>query len=74
MHIELGNDGRYNATRIDIITFHRDSGSPLYLNDVMFVPGLKNHIIVIALEYCGYDVIFSKGKAFLRHIAIGQVK
>lgn len=26
------------------------------------------------LEYCGYNVIFSKGKAFLRHIALGKVK
>ena len=26
------------------------------------------------LEYHGYDVIFRKGKAFLRHKAKGQVK
>ena len=41
----------------------------------MFVPGLKKNIISIAfLEDRGYDVIFSKGKKSLRHIAIGQVK
>jgi len=26
------------------------------------------------LEDKGYDVFFSKGKAFLRHIAMGQIK
>ena len=41
----------------------------------MYVPGLKKNLVSIAmLEDHGYDVIFSKGKAFLRHIASGQVK
>jgi len=41
----------------------------------MYVLGLKKNLVSIAiLEYCGYDVIFSKGKDFLRHIAIGKVK
>jgi hypothetical protein len=75
MHIEIGDDGRYNMTRIGTVTFQRESGSPLRLKDVMFVPGLKKNLISVAvLEDHGYDVIFSKGKAFLRHIATGQVK
>eukprot|EP00253_Pinus_taeda_P020292 PITA_20292 len=52
----------------------RESGSPLTLRDIMYVPGLKNLVFVAMLEDRGYDVIFSKGKAFLRHIATGQVK
>ena len=41
----------------------------------MFVPSLKKNLIFIAiLKDHGYDVIFSKGKADLRHIATGQVK
>ena len=41
----------------------------------MFILSLKKNLIfVLFLEDCGYDVIFSKGKAFLRHISIGQVK
>jgi len=41
----------------------------------MSVPGLKKNLISIeVLEDHGYDVIFSKGKEFLRHIAIEQVK
>jgi len=41
----------------------------------MYVPGLKKNLVFVAmLEDRGYNVIFSKGKAFLRHVATGQVK
>jgi len=41
----------------------------------MYVPRLKkNSVYVSMLEDRGYDVIFSKGKVFLQHIAMGQVK
>ena len=41
----------------------------------MYVPRLKkNSVSIVMLEDRGYDVIFSKGKAFLRHISMGQVK
>jgi len=37
--------------------------------------GLKKKLVSVAmLEHRGYDLIFSKGKVFLRHIATGQVK
>lgn len=40
----------------------------------MYVPKLKNNLVYVSmLEDRGYDAIFSKGKAFLRHIAMGQV-
>eukprot|EP00253_Pinus_taeda_P024352 PITA_24352 len=40
-----------------------------------YVPGLKKNLVSIAmLEDKGYDVVFSKGKAFLRHIAMGHTK
>jgi hypothetical protein len=74
MHIEMGDDGRYNTP--DWYN-HLSEGVrlPLRLKDVMFVPGLKKNLISVAvLEDRGYDVIFNKGKAFLRHIATGQVK
>lgn len=75
MHIEMGDDGRYNMIGIDTITFQRDSGSPLTLKYVMHVPGLnKNLISHSMLEDDGYSMIFSKGKAFLHHIASIQVK
>jgi len=71
----MGDDGRYSATGIGTVTFDRVKASPLRLKDVIFVPGLKKNLIYVeVLEDRGYDVIFSKGKAFLRHIAIGKVK
>ena len=74
MHIEMGDDGRYSQADINIVTFQRDSGSPLTLKYAMYVPGLKKNLVLVAmLENRGYDVIFSKGNAFLCHIAIGQV-
>ena len=75
MHIDMGDEGRYNITSIGRITFQRDSGTPLTLKDVMYVPNLKKNLVSVAmLEDCGYDVIFSKGKVFLRHKSVGQVK
>lgn len=44
---------------ISTVTFQRELGSPLRLKDVMFFLGLKKNLISVA---------------FLRHIAIGQVK
>jgi len=40
MHIEMGDDGRYNATDIGIVTFQREFGSPLTLKYVKYVLSL----------------------------------
>lgn len=41
MHIEMGDDGRYGAIGIGIVTFQWELGSPLRLKDVMFVLGVN---------------------------------
>ena len=75
MHIEMGDDRRYSATDISIITFQREAGTPLTLKDVMNFLGLKNNLVSVAkLEYPSYDVKFSKGNVFLHHKAMGHVK
>ena len=75
MHVELGDGGRYNATGIGTITFQRESGKLILLQDVLHVPGLtKNLISVAMLEDKGYEVVFREGKVFLRHKETGQVK
>ena len=75
MHIEMGDDRKYSVTGLSTINFQREHGAPLTLKNAMYVPGLKKNLVSISmLEDRGYDVIFSKGKAFLRHIATGQVK
>ena len=75
MHIDMGDDGKYSVTRLGTISFQREHGSPLTLKNVMYVLELKKNLVFIAmLEDRGYDVIFLKGKAFLRHVATGLVK
>ena len=59
MHIEMGNDGRYNSIGIIIVTFEKEKESPLHLKDVMFVPGLKkNPTFVLVLEDRVYGIFF----------------
>ena len=73
MHIEMGDDGNYSNTGIGTVTFQRQSCKPFLLKDVMHVPGLKkNLVLVLMLDDTGYDVVFSEGKFFLRHKAIGK--
>eukprot|EP00253_Pinus_taeda_P022816 PITA_22816 len=75
MHIEMGDVGRYSVLGVGTIAFQRKHGAPLTLTDVMYVPGLKKNLVSVAmLEDKGYNVVFSKGKAFLRHIATGHNK
>ena len=75
MHIEMGDDGKYSVTGLGMITFQRKHGAPLTLKNIIYVPGLKKNLVFFAmLEDRRYDVIFSKGKVFLRHIATSQVK
>eukprot|EP00253_Pinus_taeda_P014978 PITA_14978 len=75
MNIEMGDDGKYNVLGVGMIAFQREHGSPLTLTDVKYVPGLKKNLVSVAtLEDKGYDVVFSKGKVFLRQIATGQTK
>ena len=75
IHIEMGDDDRYNATSIRTITFERDSGKPFLLKDVMHVLVLKKNLVSVAmLENRVYDIVFSEGKYFLRHKTMGQTK
>eukprot|EP00253_Pinus_taeda_P032444 PITA_32444 len=75
MHIEMGNDGKYHVSGEGTVVFQREHEAPLTLTDVKYVPGLKKNLVsVVMLEDKGYDVVLSKGKVFLRHIAMGQTK
>ena len=66
MHIEMGDEGWYGATKIGTDTFQIQSGKPFLLKYVMHVPGLKKKLVSVAmLEDRGYDVFFSEGKSFL---------
>ena len=71
MHIDMGDDGRYNATGLGTVTFQREKGALITLGDVMYVPGGKTNLVSVAmLEDRGYDVVFRKGKALLQYITM----
>ena len=71
MHIEMGDDKKYIVLGVGTISFQKEHGAPLTLKNVKYVPGLKKNLVLVTmLEEKGYDVFFSKGKAFLRHIAM----
>ena len=75
VRIDMGDDRRYSVLGVGTVAFQREHGAPLTLTDVMYVPVLKKNLVSVAmLEDKGYNVVFNKGKAFLRHIATGQTK
>eukprot|EP00253_Pinus_taeda_P035077 PITA_35077 len=75
MRIEMGDDGKYHVSGEGMVVFQRKHGAPLTLTIVKYITGLKKNLVSITvLEDKGYDVVFSEGKVFLRHISIGQTK
>jgi hypothetical protein len=46
---------------------------PLYLSDVLYVPGLKKNLVsVSALEDKGYEVSFKERRAYIKHKDMGK--
>eukprot|EP00253_Pinus_taeda_P026930 PITA_26930 len=67
--IAMGNDEKCSVLGVGMVIFQRGHGARLTLTNVKYVPGLKRNLVSITmLEDKGYDVVFSKGKVFLRHI------
>jgi len=75
IRIEMGDDKKFSVSGVGTVAFQREHGAPITLTDVKYVPGLKKNLVSVAMfEDKGYDVVFSKGKVFLRHIIMRQVK
>eukprot|EP00253_Pinus_taeda_P021397 PITA_21397 len=73
MQIKMGNAGKYHVSGEGMVVFQREHGAPLTLTDVKYVPGLNKNLVSVAmLENKGYNVVFSKGKVFMRHSDTGQ--
>jgi len=73
--IAMGNDEKYSVSGVGMVVFQREHGSRITLTDFKYVLGLMKNLVSIAmLEDKGYDVVFSTGKVFLRHITTRQVK
>ena len=41
MCIEMGDNERYNVSRVGIVAFQREHGAPITLTDMKYVPRLK---------------------------------
>lgn len=72
--VELGGDGMYAARGVGIVSFQRELGNPLHLRCPLCSRLKQNLFLVATLEDKGYDVIFSKVKAYLQHLAFGCKK
>ena len=75
VHIELGDNGKYTTMGVGVVIFDIDYGNSIHIRDVLYVPGLKKNLVLLAtLEDKGYEVILNKGKAYLKHLASRLVK
>jgi hypothetical protein len=65
-NIVLGDNAKYKPASSGTVRFQRESGKPLSINDVLFIPGLtKTLIFVSALEDKGYEVTFRDGRVLI---------
>ena len=64
--IILGNDIKFSAKGTSSASFILDTGDSVYMENILYVPGLKKNLIsVSALEDKGYTVGFSKGQVLV---------
>ena len=69
--IEMGDDGKNHVLGEGKVVFQREHGARITFTNVKYVPRMKKNLVSITmLEDKGYDVVFSKGKVFLRHITM----
>ena len=70
VNIELRDNGKYATKGAGIVSVERESGDTLHLKDVLYVPGLRQNLVSVAtLEDKGNDIIFSRDKVHLQHLA-----
>jgi hypothetical protein len=65
--IEMGNNAKCRAACLGAVTFQRESGKPLMVKDVLYVPCMKKNMISVSgLEGRGYVVSFQDGRVYIR--------
>jgi hypothetical protein len=78
--VSLGDDYQYLIKGMGESTYKLDSGTPMRMKDVLYVPGLtKNLLSILALDKKGFRVAFidgevlmwSKGKTIEDAVVIG---
>jgi hypothetical protein len=64
--VELGDDGTYDIKGYGSASFQLQSGNIFHIDEILYVPGLKKNLILVAvLESKGYSIAFTKGKALM---------
>jgi hypothetical protein len=64
--VELGDDGTYDIKGFGSTSFQLQTCNVFHIDEILYVPGLKKNLIVVAvLESKGYSIAFSKGKALM---------
>jgi hypothetical protein len=60
--VVLGDDASYIVKGVGSSSLQLNSGTPLHLSDVLFVPGMRMNLVSIStLENKGYKVAFFDG-------------
>jgi hypothetical protein len=64
--VELGDEKSYKIEGVGSISFRLEYGARLHVDEALYVPGLKNNLLLVAtLEEKGYWVIFKERKPLL---------
>jgi hypothetical protein len=64
--VKLGDDYQYPIKGVGEASYRLDSGKPMKMKDVLYVPGLKKNLISIsALEEKGFRVAFVDGEVLM---------
>ena len=66
MEVVLGDDTVVRAVERETVCFERDSMQPMFLRDVLFVPGLKKNLVSVSMiEDRGFGVYVLDGKVHI---------
>ena len=60
--VSLGDDYQYPIKGIGEASYKLESGTPMNMKEVLYVPGLKKNLLsILALDKKGYTVYFIDG-------------
>jgi hypothetical protein len=64
--VKLGDDYQYPIKGVGEASCKLDSGNPMKMKEVLYVPGLKKNLLsILALDHKGYRVAFVDGKVLM---------
>ena len=64
--VSLGDDYQYPIKGIGEASYKIDSGAPMKMKEVLYVPGLKKNLLsILALDKKGYRVAFIYGQVLM---------